>query len=348
MKSFIRTTFIALLTAFLLIGSSGMAYAQKQSTKQPKSLVTQDMAYKIAQRIMYDRRSTFYRAMFNNANDIRTLQESDKILSDLGNHLDYAENFIISFFDYYGTGDTGYIAFKSFYLTPKEYQIAESIFNKIIEKDKQEARALEQSVYNEYVNNGFPSNIKNESNFKPAKFAMNANSLAKYINKLGFRESCINTTYDVAVDKDGVLSVSPNDDLFAATEFKMKSAPVVVFKNLEKSLYVPSKYKLKIVEKKEKALSDKVVNIKWNKEKLQWDIDNHNEFRNEVGQSVYYNATGDLLQTLNNLPELKDVKKKKHAISVTAYINGIVRCYLNDEEIGVELLRPYIFVKIVK
>lgn len=348
MKSLMKTTFIALLTALMLVGGSSMGYAQKQAKKQQKSLVTQDMAYKIAQRIMYDRRSTFYRAMFNNANDIRTLQESDKILSELGNHLDYAENFIISFFDYYGIGDTGYIAFKSFYLTPDEYKIAESIFNNIQAKKKQKAVALEQSVYNEYVNNGFPSNIKNESNYKPAKFAMNANSLAKHINKLGFRESCINTIYDVVVDKDGVMSVSPNDDLFVATEFKMKSAPAVVFKNLKKSLYVPSKYKLKIVEKKEKALSDKVVNIKWNKEKLQWDIDNHNEFRNEVGQSVYYNVTGDLLQTLNNLPELKDVKKKKHTISVNAYINGVVRCYLDGEEMEVELLRPYIFVKIIK
>lgn len=348
MKRLMRTTFIALLTALMLVGGSSMGYAQKQAKKQQKTLVTQDMAYKIAQRIMYDRRSTFYRAMFNNANDIRTLQESDKILSELGNHLDYAENFIISFFDYYGTGDTGYIAFKSFYLTPDEYKIAESIFNNIQAKKKQKAVALEQSVYNEYVNNGFPSNIKKESNYNAAKFTLKIKSLAKYINDLGFRESCINTTYDVVVDKDGVMRISPNDELSAATELTMKSAPMVVFENLEKSLFVPSKYKLAIVEKKEKALSDKVIKINWNKNKQEWDLDNHFEFRSEVGADIYRDVTGDLLYTLNNLPELKDAKKKKHTISVTAYINDVVRCYLDSEEMGVKLLRPYIFVKIIK
>ena len=144
------------------------------------------------------------------------------------------------------------------------------------------------------------------------------------------------------------MSVSSNDDLLSATELTMKSAPMVVFKNIDKTLHVPSKYKHKIVETKEKALSDKSIKIKWNKDTQQWDLENHYEFRDEVGSSVYRDVTGDLLQTLNNLSELKTIKKKKHSICVTAYINGVVRCSLDGEEMGAGLLRPYIFVKVIE
>ncbi|MBR0489220.1 MAG: hypothetical protein IJJ68_03335 [Prevotella sp.] len=346
MKRLMRTTFIALLTALMLVGGSSMGYAQKKTAKQQKSLVTQSMAYKIANLALNNQGRIRY--IFCEANGLNDMRTTKTILYSIDEHPSYIENFIVAIFNIYGTGDGGFLAFDDIGFTPAEYDIAEKIYNDIQAKKKEKAIKLEQILYDEYVNNGFPSNIKKESNYNAAKFTLKIKSLAKYINDLGFRESCINTTYDVVVDKDGVMRISPNDELSAATELSMKSAPMVVFENLEKSLFVSSKYKLAIVEKKEKALSDKVIKINWNKNKQEWDLDNHFEFRSEVGADIYRDVTGDLLYTLNNLPELKDAKKKKHTISVTAYINDVVRCYLDSEEMGVKLLRPYIFVKIIK
>lgn len=347
MKSLIKTTLIALLTAFLLVGGSSMGYAQKKTAKQQKSLVTQSMAQKIAERLLYDNRSMFYRSMFNNSNDIRTIRESDAILSEIGNHLDYAENFIISFLNYFGAGNDGYIAAKSiFYFTPDEYAIAEKIFKDVQAKEKQKAIKLEQAVYDAYVKDGFPSNIRKESNYKPGKYKIDVESIADYINSMEFKESCINTSYEVVTDNNGKMMVSPYDNLISAAEFTM-SAPKVVFENLDKTLYVPTKYRLRIEETKIKALSDRIVKIIWNKRTQQWDLENPYEFSDEE-RSYRCSITGDLIDTLNKLSELKDAKKKKHTISVTAFIDGNVKCYLDGREIGKEWLQPHYFVKVIK
>ena len=284
MKSLMKTTLIALLTALMLAGGSSMGYAQKQAKKQQKTLVTQDMAYKIAQRIMYDRRSTFYRAMFNNANDIRTLQESDKILSELGNHLDYAENFIISFFDYFGTGDTGYIAFKSFYLTPAEYDIAERIYNnahakEIAEKKKQEAikrqeeqrqkeirRNKEQELFDEWTKNGIPVLSEEKVTNKPiitAKTIENFNDGLNNIDYMFFYDNFIPTIqcnhweyktkkleFIVQVNPDKTINLLNEDTTtdyhFSNLALEVSKPATYEFKELGKIVSVPIKKKITI------------------------------------------------------------------------------------------------------
>ena len=344
MKSLIRTTFIALLTAFLLVGGSSMGYAQKKTAKQQKSLVTQEMSQKVAYLVLNYK--GFTRSLFNSANDLKTIRETDEILYSIDKHPECVENFIIKIFDIYGTGDGGYIALSDCGFTPAEYKIAEKIYKNFSAKEKAKAIKLEQAVYDAYVKDGFPSNIRKESNYKQEKYKINIESIADYIDNLGFRESCINASYEVVTDNNGIMNVSPNDNLLSAAKFTL-SAPKVVFENLNKTLYVPTKYRLRIEEKKEKALSDRVVKIVWNKRTQQWDLENPYEFYSDEEKS-YRSITGDLIYTLNNLPELKDAKKKKHTISVTAYINGVVKCYFDGYEFEKARLQPYYFVKVIK
>lgn len=345
MKGYFKFMLSVLLTALLLLCGTNTGYAQKKSTKQQKSLVTQSMAHKIASLALNNRGSI--RTIFHNANNIKSISEANAILYSIDEHPECVENFIVALFKMYGTGNSGFLAFDDCGFTPAEYDIAKKIYNNIQTKEKQKEISLEQTTYNKYIKDGFPNDVAREPYYKPEKFSINEKSLAKYIDELGFREASINSTYDVIVDKNGVMIVTPNDELIKATQFKMTSAPRLEFKNIGKTLYVPSKYELKLVETKEKALSDKIVKIVWDKRTQQWNLADHNEFKNETGTNIYRSVTGDLLYTLNAMSELKNSKKKKHTISVTAYIDGTISCFLDGKELGARILRPYIFIKVV-
>lgn len=346
MKSLIRTTFVALLTALLLVGGSSMGYAQKKTAKQQKSLVTQSMAYKIANLALNNQGRIRY--IFCDANGLSDIRITKTILYSIDEHPEYIENFIVAIFNIYGTGDGGFLAFDDIGFTPAEYDIAEKIYKDIEAKEKEKAIILEQAVYDAYVKDGFPSNIRKESNYKPAKFVIDEKSLAKYINGLGFRESCIKTTYKIVTNNHGVMSVSPNDDLVTAANLSISSTPRVEFENIKKTLYIPSNYILTIEETREKALSDKMVKIIWDKREQQWTVESLYDFKDDIGEKTFRSLFGDLLYSLNNLPELKNIKKKKHTISVTAYINRVVRCYLDGYETKEKRLQPYIFIKVIK
>lgn len=346
MKGFMKTMIIAFITTMLFMGGSNWGYAQKKTAKQQKSLVTQSMAHKIANLALNNQgriRYIFYEA--NNLSDLRTAKT---ILYSIDEHPEYIENFIVAIFNTYGTGNGGFLAFDDIGFTPAEYDIAEKIYNNIQAKEKEKSIKLEQAIYDAYVKDGFPQNIRKKSNYKPAKFVIDEKSLAKYINRLGFRESCINATYEVNTDSHGVIKVYPNDELIAASNISLSSIPRVEFENIGKILNVPSKYTLTVEEKREKALSDKIVNIVWDKRTQQWTLESLNDFKEDVGEKTFRSVTSDLHYTLNNLPELKDGKKKKHTISVTAYINGVVRCHLDGYETKERTLQPYIFIKVIK
>lgn len=185
MKNFSRTMFTALLIAFMVFGLADVGYAQKRGSKPQKSLVTKAMARKVANRIQYDRRSTFGRSMFNSANDIRTIQESDKILYDIDNHLDCVENFIAIIFQNYGTGDGGYLAFSEFYFTPDEYEIAKKVYEgwkavRLVEEQQREQERLakeelqrriqkanEQRLYDTWTTTGVPTLKYDSVSVKP-------------------------------------------------------------------------------------------------------------------------------------------------------------------------------------
>lgn len=353
MNKILKYIFISMLTTLLFVVDGSMCCAQKTHSKQQRTLVTRTMALKVARKIQSDKRSLFGRSVFNRANDIRTLLESEKILSSIEQHLDYVENFLVEILYYYGTGDGGYIALKSYGFTPQEYEIAQKIYDKKFErqrleqeKEERESIRLEQALYDKWMKEGVPDDVKYKSDYKPAEFSVNAQSVAWYLNRLGLRNTSIYTRYDVVINSDGKMNIFPNDELAEYCQLKLKTAPIYEFKNLEKRIYVPSKYTFKLVETRENAFSDKIVKIKWNNGK--WNISDSNDIEKEIGSRTYYSIKNDLLYVLNNLKELQDVKKKKHIILVTAYMNCMIKCYIDEKCIGIDDLRNHYEIKVIE
>ena len=124
------------------------ANAQKQ-----QSLVTNDMAQKIAWTSQYgkrDFRSHMY-GDFCKANEITSSLEYDRIMEDITKHKDKVENFICAVLYSWGVGDWGYAYFKNMDFTVKEYDVAVKIFNQWDEKQKARRAEEEQKVKQEKV-----------------------------------------------------------------------------------------------------------------------------------------------------------------------------------------------------
>lgn len=124
----LKTMFVALLSIILWSGMADVANAQKKDATQ-KSLVTKEMAHKVANSFLYDKRPSYGRTLFYQANDISSIVDGDRIFSDIENHLDCVEKFIIEILSIYGAGDGGYLALETYLFTPAEYDIAVKIYN---------------------------------------------------------------------------------------------------------------------------------------------------------------------------------------------------------------------------
>lgn len=272
MKNVMKIKFVALLTVFICFSMVNVSNAQRTNTKPKKSLVTKAMAQKVAQRIMYDNRSTFSRSIFNQANDITSIYESDKILSDITNHLDYVENFIVSILYNYGTGDAGYLALESFNFTPNEYEISKKIYNnweavnkkekqqRELEKQKEEQRqkeiqrTKEQKMYDEWMRNGVPTLSIEKVSEKPVFNASTTND---------FKDGLINIDYMSLYENFIPTSPYVPNDLESKIEFNVKIAPDntitlldntnerlnYLWGNLGLKVVSPAKYKFKELKK---------------------------------------------------------------------------------------------------
>ena len=285
MKNVLKTIFVSLLTASMCFSLVDVAYAQKTGTKPKKSLVTKAMAQKVAHRIMYDNRSTFSRSIFNNANDIRSIYESDKILSDIENHLDCVENFIASIFNNYGTGDAGYLALESFYFTPEEFEISKNVYNRWeaakeeerrqreLERQKEEQRQKEiqrekeLKLYNEWMQNEVPILSIEKVSEKPVLYASTENDFRDgliNIDYMSLYENFIPTSpyvpYDIEnkielnikINTDKTITLLDNVDerlnyMWGNLGLKVVSPAKYTFKELEKTIEVPCSMKLVLV-----------------------------------------------------------------------------------------------------
>lgn len=123
-------------------------FAQNDVSANHQSRVTDEMALKIAntaqhdyRRLVRDRTATF----FCRANRITSMMEYDRIMEDIIHHKDKVENFICYLFDYYGTGDMGYDALKTYGFKVAEYDIAIEIYGKRNElREREKAEKAEQ------------------------------------------------------------------------------------------------------------------------------------------------------------------------------------------------------------
>lgn len=334
--------------SLLLLCMSIIVLAQSK-----KSLVTPQMSNKVAYYVKNHR--GFSTTIFCNVNRLNGLYELDKALASIDKHPEYIENFIIEVFCQYGTGDHGYVAFKDFGYTTHEYDIALNIYNNwrktkqlAAEKEQKKVIAEEQAQYDQWAKEGIPDNAKRSKNFKFASFKMNATALASYIEeKLGFRNQFINNEYNIEIDKNGMMTVTPQDIILEKVRLSLESSSGYEFKNLKKKLCEPSKHTLRIVEERKLAFSNKELKIEWNKNENAWVLSKPSVFEKEIGTTTYYAVCSGLSIAINNMPELQ-TDKKKHTVLVTAYISGTIKCYLDRKESDVCVLQDYYNVKFVK
>ncbi len=282
MKNPVKTMFIAMLTALMFVGGSSLGYAQKKTAKQQKSLVTQSMAYKIANLALNNQGRIRY--IFCDANGLNDLRTTKTILYSIDEHPEYIENFIVAIFNIYGTGDGGFLAFDDIGFTPAEYDIAEKIYNnvhakEIAEKKKQEAlkrqeeqrqkeirKNKEQELFDEWTENGIPVLSEKQVTNKPviiAKTIENFNDGLNNIDYMFFYDNFIPTVqcshwenktkkleFIVQVNPDKTIKLlnenSATDYHFGNLALEVSKPATYEFKELGKILSVPVKMTITI------------------------------------------------------------------------------------------------------
>jgi len=337
-----------IFVSLLLLCMSIIGFAQSKN-----SLVTPQMSNKVAYYVK--NHIGFSTTIFCDANHLNGMYELDKALASIDKHPEYIEKFIIEIFNQYGTGDSGYVAFKEFGYTPQEYDVALKIYSNwrkaqqlAAEEEQNKAIKEEQAQYDQWAKDGIPDNAKRTKNYKHASFKMNATALANYIeNTLGFREPFIDSKYAIEIDNNGIMTVTPQDIILEKVRLSLESSSGYEFKNLKKKLCVPSKHTLRVVEERELAFSNKELKIEWSKNENAWVLSKPSDLEKEIGTTTYYVVRSGLSIAINNMPELQ-TDKKKHTILATAYINGTIKCYLGGKEADVCVLQDYYNVKLVK
>lgn len=338
-----------LLTAILFLWMSCTLYSQGN-----KSLVTLQMAKRTA--YLVNNNMGMVRGIFQDANKLNSIRKTDEILAEIDKHLDCVENFCVALIQMYGTGDSGYLAFKDCGFTLQEFKIAEQIYeNKRKEGERVAAEAKrkeverEQALYDKWTKEGTPSNITEIVGYKPSEFRMKSSELAKYIDlELGFRQPFIDNEYTIETDKDGKMTITPNDKLIENGMFTLHYASGYEFTNLNKKLIIPSKNTLRIVEERQLAFSDRQIKIEWSKNENGWVISNLSEFMEGIGSSTFYSIKQSLMIAITNTPSIDVNKKKKYTLSVTAYNNGFVTTFIDGKKLTRKELENYYDIKILK
>jgi len=134
MKRLSKKLLVIAMSTFLLT-SPTVIVAQNKVNKAKTSLVTKSMAEKIAYSLKYFPSDLL--VYFNDANGIKSLRESDKVLANITQHYDCVERFITRIIEIYGI-ESGWIIFDNIGYTPNEYDIAERIYKDYCKKRKSE------------------------------------------------------------------------------------------------------------------------------------------------------------------------------------------------------------------
>lgn len=130
-----------LLCVMMCVFALTDTFAQKH-----QSLITNDMAHKIAWASQYGKRDFRARLFgdFCNANEITSSLEYDRIMENITKHKDKVENFCRLVINTWGNGDFGYAYFKNMDFTVAEFDIVVKIYNQWAETIRKKQREEEK------------------------------------------------------------------------------------------------------------------------------------------------------------------------------------------------------------
>ncbi|MBR5037105.1 MAG: hypothetical protein IKX65_00050 [Prevotella sp.] len=274
------------LVLMFLLAMSTFMYAQSN-----KSLVTPQMAYKLSYHLQ--KHPPIITKLFCDANNINPyeLRSMDGAIAAINQKPQYAENFFVKLFNYYGTGDYGYLVFKEFGFTPQEYDIALKIYNnnpKVKEARERREKAIkdDEDTYTKWQTEGAP-NLPSD---KVAKNAVVSCTNPDVFDKLiednfkpfdlqGNSDVICSLKCKVIISKDKTITIPETEDLSTKTLFEQAGLRVdevakYEFENIDKKVDVGQEANMSIVLRG--ITSDRQANlislVKYDKKMGHWTI----------------------------------------------------------------------------
>lgn len=268
---------------FTILFSLSYQYIYSQTKKQQQSFVTPSMARKISYSCQTNERMW---VIFSNTNKIVSNSEADKILQTLNNHLDYAENYLMSIYYNYGT-EMAYFALKKMGFTLQETEKVETEWykeraileakQKIIEEQelKNKKLILVKRIEDDDI---FDENMLSVKPY--IKFDITTMPISPLTNS---KDKYLNYTYDCVINKEGKLSLVNLSDLSEysyaerfiydyITNLKVGNYKAGSIELGNKNILVSSYVTIEFTEQRYKHRGHLDISIKKNKKTNKWEI----------------------------------------------------------------------------
>ena len=302
------------LVSLLLLAMGVITFAQSN-----KSLVTPQMAYKLSYHLQ--KHPPVITTLFCQSNNVNPyeLRSIDGAIASISQKPQYAENFIVKLFNYYGTGHMGYLVFKEFKFTPQEYDIALKIYNnnpKVKEARERREKAIkeDEDTFAKWQSEGAP-NLPSD---KVAKNAVVSCTNPDVFNKLiednfkpydlqGKSDVIYTLKCKVIIGKDKTITIPETEDLSIKTLFEQAGLRVdevakYEFEYIDKKVDVGQEAIMSIVLRgtPNKKSANIISLVKYNKNNSRWEInrkepsyifDNDITFKRMISEGGRYNTS---------------------------------------------------------
>lgn len=306
-------------------------------TKKQQSQITIAMARKISIYCQYNQRALQIFAAANPEQVQNRMDYADRLLRELDQHLDCAENFIYTLYYNYGKS-MAYFALKDAGFTIKETNIAEAYWEKELEKieienkqrEIQQKEEIELAIKERINENDIFSKdeLAREAtiNWTGIKSIYNNRALAEVFRTRGSSEK-----YSICIDKDGTLTANYGNDSFI-NEY--------VFNILESNRHIPGKilFKNDSVDVKtyvslnaELIIKGYSLNVK--KSKKGWELKTDIESNSKGVKAI----VSELIDLLNN-SDLSQLENNKY------HIETYIATYCLNQKIFVQTTLMHIYL----
>ena len=334
-----RKKLLLLTATFLISLQIGTITAQTNTTKTvknkvttaaKKSPVTTAMAKKIGFYCRYNQRALSLFAVANPQQVQNRTDRAHRLLRELDQHLDYAENFIVTLYYNYGV-EMAYFALKDAGFTIKETDVAEAIWKK--EQEKRDAanqqREAREKAERELI---LQKRINENDEFDKKELATEAiinwaGIKSVYDNRVSvlFETSGLDSRmYYVHIDKNGTLVADKNDDSFinkyvlSILESNQHTPAKILFKN--DSIAVKTEIPLKV-----KSIGKEyTLNVK--KSKKGWVLKDDIERSSERVKTV----VSEFIELLNSNSELSQLKNKTYLLKANIVTHYVGKSFVQE------------------